>query len=82
MKLTVIAILIGAFGEVTKRLIQGLDDLEIRGQVDTIQTTALFRLARTLKESRKLEETCFHSDSSDKPSANAGVKISQKCTHN
>ncbi len=42
-------IVIGAFGTVTKGLIQGLDDLEIRGQVETIQTTALLRLARILR---------------------------------
>ena len=43
--------------------------MEIRGQEETIQITALLRLA---------EETCCHSDSSGKPSANAGVKKSHK----
>ena len=33
----------------TKRLIQGLEDLEIRGPVDTIQTTPMFRSARILR---------------------------------
>ena len=32
-------IVIGALGTVTKGLIKGLDDLEIRGRVETIQTT-------------------------------------------
>ena len=40
MKRTKIPIVIGALGTVTKGLVQGLDDLEIRGQVETIQTTA------------------------------------------
>ena len=42
MKMMVILIVIGAFSTV-KGLVQGLYDLEIRGQVDTIQTTALLR---------------------------------------
>ena len=43
MKGMVIPFLIGALDIVTKGLIQGLDDLEIRGQVETIQTKALLR---------------------------------------
>ena len=46
MKVTVILIVIGAFGTVTKGLLKGLDDLEIEGQVETIQTTTLLRTAR------------------------------------
>ena len=36
MKVTVIPIEIGALGTVIKGLVQGLEDLEIRGQVETI----------------------------------------------
>ena len=36
MKMTIIPIVIGALGTVTKGLIQGLKDLEIRGQVETV----------------------------------------------
>ena len=36
MRATVIAIVIGALGTVTKGLVQGLEDLEIRGQMETI----------------------------------------------
>ena len=43
MKVTVIPILIGALGTVTKELVWELEDLEIRGWVETIQTTALLR---------------------------------------
>ena len=41
MKLMVIPIVIGAFGTITKGLARVLDELEIRGQAETIQTTAL-----------------------------------------
>ena len=43
MKLTVIPIVINAFGTVTKGLVKGLEDLEIRGRVETIQSTASLR---------------------------------------
>ena len=36
MKVTIIPIVIGALGTVTKGLLQGLKDLEIRGRVETI----------------------------------------------
>ena len=49
MKMTVIPIVIGALGTVTKGLIQELDDLEITGQVETMQTTSLLRSVRILK---------------------------------
>ena len=49
VKVTVIPIVTGALGTVTKGFIQGLDDLEIRGQVKTIQTTALLRSTRILR---------------------------------
>ena len=49
MKKTVILIVIGALGTVGKGLIRGLEDLGIRGRVETIQTTALLRSARILK---------------------------------
>ena len=49
MKVTVIPIVIGALGTVTKGLIQGLEDLEIRERVKSTQTTALLRLAKILR---------------------------------
>ena len=45
MKMTGIPTIIGALGTVTKGFIQGREDLEIRGRVETIQTTALLRSA-------------------------------------
>ena len=49
MQETIIPIVIGAFGTVTKGLLKGLEDLEVGGQVETIQTTALLRTARILR---------------------------------
>ena len=46
MKVTIIPILTGAFGTVTKGLLKGLGNLEVGGRVETIQTTALLRTAR------------------------------------
>ena len=46
MKVTIIPIVIGAFGTVTKGLLKGLEDLEVGGRVETIQTTALLETAR------------------------------------
>ena len=49
MKVTIIPIVIGAFGTVTKGLLKGLEDLEVDGRVETIQTTALLKTARILR---------------------------------
>ena len=49
MKVTIIPIVIGAFGTVTKGLLKGLEDLEVGGRVETIQTTTLLRTARILR---------------------------------
>ena len=49
MKVTIIPIVIGAFCTVTKGLLNGLEDLEVGGRVETIQTTTLLRTARILR---------------------------------
>ena len=72
-EMTVIPIVIAVLGTVTKVLIQGLEDLEMGGRIETIQTTALLGLARILR--RELE-TCCHSNSCEKPSVNPRVKNS------
>ena len=54
MKVTIMPIVIGAFGAVTKGLLKGLEDLEDGGRVKTIQTTALLKTARIL---RRVPET-------------------------
>ena len=49
MKVTIMPIVIGAFGTVTKGLLKGLEDLEVGGWVEPIQTTALLKTAKILK---------------------------------
>ena len=48
MKVTIVPIVIGALGIITKGLLKDLEDLEVGGGVETIQTTALLRTARIL----------------------------------
>ena len=54
MKLTVMPVEVGALGIMHKRFVQELEDLEIRGKTETIQTTALLRSA---KIPRRVRET-------------------------
>ena len=49
MQVTIIPIVIGAFGTVTKGLLKGLEYLEVGWQEETIQTTALLGMARILR---------------------------------
>ena len=49
MKVTIVPIVIGAFGTITKELLKGLEDLEVGERVETIQMTALLRTARILR---------------------------------
>ena len=79
MKVMVIPIKVVALWTISKGLSKGLEeDLQIRGQVEAIQTTALVNRPEYWEESRRLEETCCYSVSSEKQSANAGVKNSQR----
>ena len=56
---------------VTKGLLKRLEDFEITRRVEIIQTIALLRSVRIL---RKVLETCCHSYSRERPSANTDVK--------
>ena len=49
MKVTIVPIVTGAFGTMTKGLLKSLEDLEVGGRVETIQMTALLRTARILR---------------------------------
>ena len=49
MKVMVIPIVVGALGTVPKGLEKMLEELEIRGRIETIQITALLRSARILR---------------------------------
>ena len=61
MKATVIPFVIGELGSILKRFLKRVDGLEMWTSV----------------ESWRLEETCYYSNPSEKPSVNAGVKNSQ-----
>ena len=49
MKVTIVPIVIGTLGTITKGLLKGLEDLEVGERVETIQTTVLLRTARILR---------------------------------
>ena len=71
MKVTIIPLVIGAFSTVIKGSLKGPEDLEIRGLVETIQTTTLLRTAR-IETFKRLW----------KPSADADVKNCQGVNDN
>ena len=49
MKVTIVPIVIGAFGTISKELLRGLEDLEGGGGIETIQMTVFLRTARILR---------------------------------
>ena len=79
MKVTIIPIVIGAVGRVTKRALKGLENFEVGGRMETIQTTALLRTARVL---RRVLESCCYSNIIEKPSAKTDVESSQRVNDN
>ena len=74
MKVTIIHIMIGAFGTVTKGSLKGLEDLEIRERVETIQTIILLKMARILRRIPGLVEIYCHSKTSESPLAKTDLK--------
>ena len=54
MKVAIISIVIGALGTVNKESVQGQENLEIRGRVNTIYNFAILRSTRIL---RRVQET-------------------------
>ena len=48
MRVTIVPIVIGAFGTITKGLLKGLEEVEVGRRAETIQTIALLRTARIL----------------------------------
>ena len=71
MRVTVIPSVIDVLGMVPKDLGNRLNELEIKGRIKTIQTTVLFRSTKIL---RKVLETYYNSDNTEKPKANTDVK--------
>ena len=57
MKVTFIPIIIGALGTVTKGLIKALEDLEIKGRSETIQTIASLNTEKSPGDLRRLTVT-------------------------
>ena len=57
IRLDTTGLVISVLGTVTEGLVQKLEDLEKRGQGETIQTEALLRSDRIL---RRILETCRH----------------------
>ena len=49
LQMTIIPIIIGAFGTVTKGLWKGLENLEVGGRVETIPTASILRTDRILR---------------------------------
>ena len=75
MKVTVIPIVSAALGTIPQGLVKRLEDLEIEGCAETIQTAMVSQNTEKFPgDFRRLEETCCHPKSSEKRSANAGVK--------
>ena len=74
IKITVILTVIGVFEIIPKDLIRRLEMLEIGGEQ---RPSKLQDCEEYWEESWRLEETCGLIDSSERPSANAGVKNSQ-----
>ena len=54
--MTVIPIVIGALDTVTKGLLKGMEDSEIRGQVETIQTTSVLLRFEIVQDTKKSPE--------------------------
>ena len=65
MMVMIVPIMIGAFGTVSKGILKRLEDLEVGGREETIQTTALLRMTRIPR--RVLEDPWCHSNYSERP---------------
>ena len=73
MKVTIVPILIGALGTITKG---GLESWRTGRELSKRQHC--WERTESWDDSRTVEETCCHSDSREKSSANADVKISNE----
>ena len=79
MKVTIVPIVIGALGTITKGLLEGLEDLEgWRTGRDYPNDSIAERTARILRRVLETWEDLLSLSSSEKPSANADVKNSNE----
>ena len=74
MRVTVTPNIIGALDTLINGLVLGLEGLHIMGWVETIQTTSLLRSAEILPKVQEIEETCYHSNSSERSSEKVNEK--------
>ena len=77
MKVTIVPIVIGDFGAITKVLLKGLEDLEVGGRVETLQMIALQSTARILKRFLETWGDLLSLKLQWKSSANTDVKNSK-----
>ena len=76
MKVMILPIVIGAFGTVNKGLLKGLEDMEVGGREETIQTTTLLKIARILRRVLETWRDLLSLNLQWKPSVYADVKNS------
>ena len=74
MNVTIIPIVIGAFGTVTKGLLKGLGAWRLAEEWRPSKLQHCWERPKYWEESWRLDETCCHSGSSERPSAIADVK--------
>ena len=83
MKVTIVPIVIGALGTIIRGLLKDLEDLEVGGRVWDYPNDSIAENGQNPADVFwKLEETCCHSNSSEKPSANTDVKNSKGVNNN
>ena len=83
MKVTVIPIVIGALGTVNKRLVQGLENLEIRRPVETVLNYSILEIGQNIeKRPGDLRRLAVTQTPVKTHSANAGGKNSRRNNNN
>ena len=78
MQVTIISIVIGAFGTVSKGLLKGLEEWKLLGEWRPPKLQHYWERPECWEESWKLEETCCQSNFGERPSANADEKNSDE----
>ena len=82
MKTTIVPIVIGAFGTVTEGSLKGLEDWKLADEWRPSKRQHFWRRTEYWEESWRLDESCCHSNSSERPSANVDVKNSKRFNNN
>ena len=77
MKVTIVLIVIGSLGTVTKGLLKGLEDLEVSGRVETIQNDSIAEDSQNTETNPGDLRDLLSVKLSEKPSANTDVKNSR-----